>query len=68
MCRLMYIFLMLDHNSHQTLTLGQAMDAQMWRAFNLGHIESEHRGWVGAFNTSISLGSVFERLLNWDGT
>ena len=43
------------------------MDAQMWRSFNMGHVESEHRGWVGAFNTSISLGSVFERLLNWEG-
>ena len=33
----------------------------------MGHVESEHRGWVGAFNTSNSLGSVFERLLNWEG-
>ena len=24
------------------------------------------RGWVGAFNASISLGSLFERLLGWD--
>lgn len=51
----------------QTLSLAQNMDGQMWRSFNLGHVESEHRGWVGAFNTSISLGSVFERLLNWEG-
>ena len=33
-----------------------------------GHVESEPKGWVGAFNASISLSSLFERLLNWDDT
>lgn len=33
-----------------------------------GHIESEPKGWVGAFNASISLSSLFERLVNWDDT
>lgn len=51
----------------QTLSLAQNMDAQMWRSYQIGHTESEHRGWVGAFNTTISLGSVYERLLNWEG-
>lgn len=31
-----------------------------------GHVETEPKGWVGAFNASISLSSLFERLLNWD--
>jgi hypothetical protein len=31
-----------------------------------GHVEDESRGWVGAFNASISLGSLFERLLGWE--
>jgi hypothetical protein len=48
------------------LGLGQMMDSQMWRDRTQGHIELEHRGWVGAFNASISLGSLFERLLSWD--
>lgn len=48
------------------LGLGQMMDAQVWRDWNKGHVENEHRGWVGAFNASISLGSLFERLLSWD--
>lgn len=43
------------------------MDGQVWRAWDMGHVETEPRGWVGAFNTSISLGSVYERLLNWEG-
>ena len=48
------------------LGLGQMMDSQVWRDWALGHVEVEHRGWVGAFNASISLGSLFERLLSWD--
>ena len=48
------------------LGLGQMMDSQIWRDYSQGHIELEHRGWVGAFNASISLGSLFERLLSWD--
>lgn len=48
------------------LSLGQMMDPQVWRAFSEGHVEVELRGWVGAFNASISLGSLFERLLSWD--
>mmetsp|Transcript_14841 Transcript_14841/g.41321 ORF Transcript_14841/g.41321 Transcript_14841/m.41321 type:complete len:2002 (-) Transcript_14841:1881-7886(-) len=48
------------------LGLGQMMDSQIWRCWSQGHVEVEHRGWVGAFNASISLGSLFERLLSWD--
>ena len=48
------------------LSLGQLMDAQIWRDWSQGHVELEVRGWVGAFNASISLGSLFERLLSWD--
>jgi hypothetical protein len=49
-----------------SLSLAQWMDAQTWRTFSQGHVETEPRGWVGAFNASISLGSLFERLLGWD--
>jgi hypothetical protein len=48
------------------LGLGQLMDAQVWRDWTQGHVELEARGWVGAFNASISLGSLFERLLSWE--
>ncbi len=48
------------------LALGQSMDPQFWRDYSQGHVETELRGWVGAFNASISLGSLFERLLSWD--
>eukprot|EP00934_Nitzschia_sp_Nitz4_P008391 Nitzschia sp. Nitz4//scaffold194_size40385//22916//30332//NITZ4_007530-RA/size40385-processed-gene-0.16-mRNA-1//-1//CDS//3329540334//8381//frame0 len=48
------------------LSLGQLMDPQIWREYELGHVEQEVKGWVGAFNASISLGSLFERLLTWD--
>jgi hypothetical protein len=48
------------------LALGQLMDPQVWRDDSQGHVEVEVRGWVGAFNASISLGSLFERLLSWD--
>lgn len=47
------------------LSLAQLMDAQVWRHWTQGHVETESRGWVGAFNASISLGSLFERLLGW---
>jgi len=49
-----------------SLALAQWMDGLMWRTFTEGHVETEPRGWVGAFNASISLGSLFERLLCWD--
>jgi Putative zinc finger in N-recognin (UBR box) len=49
-----------------SLALGQMMDSQTWRDWSQGHVELEVRGWVGAFNASISLGSLFERLLSWD--
>lgn len=52
----------------QVLSLGQNMDGQVWRTWGQGHVERESRGWVGAFNASISLGSLFERLLSWNGT
>eukprot|EP00980_Cylindrotheca_fusiformis_P000097 scaffold19_cov114-Cylindrotheca_fusiformis.AAC.44 len=48
------------------LSLGQMMDVQVFRDWSQGHVELEVRGWVGAFNASISLGSLFERLLSWD--
>lgn len=48
------------------LSLAQFMDEITWRATSQGHVEIELRGWVGAFNASISLGSLFERLLSWD--
>ena len=47
------------------LSLAQLMDAQVWRDWSQGHVETESRGWVGAFNASISLGGLFERLLGW---
>ena len=49
-----------------TLSISQQMDPQHWRTWFQGHVEDESRGWVGAFNASISLGSLFERLLGWD--
>ena len=43
------------------------MDPQTWQTLGQGHFELEPRGWVGAFNTSsVSLVSLFERLLGWD--
>ena len=48
-----------------SLSLAQFMDPQTWRHWTQGHVETESRGWVGAFNASISLGSLFERLLGW---
>lgn len=48
-----------------SLGLAQFMDVQVWRHWAQGHVEDESRGWVGAFNASISLGSLFERLLGW---
>lgn len=47
------------------LSIAQFMDVQIWRHWAQGHVEDESRGWVGAFNASISLGSLFERLLGW---
>ena len=47
------------------LSLAQFMDPHAWRHWSLGHVETESRGWVSAFNASISLGSIFERLLGW---
>ena len=49
------------------LALGQNMDAQTWRKIEEGHVEQEPRDWVAAFNTGISIGSLYERLLQWDG-
>lgn len=50
----------------QVLSCAQFMDPQSWRHWSMGHVEEESRGWVGAFNLSISLGSLFDRLLGWD--
>jgi len=49
------------------LALGQNMDGQTWRRIEEGHVEQEPRDWVAAFNTGISIGSLYERLLQWDG-
>lgn len=48
-----------------TLTLAQNMDPQKWRPMSEGHIEIESMSWIPAFNLSISLGSLFEKLLLW---
>ena len=48
------------------LSLAQFMDCQVWRIECHGTVEYESRGWVGAFNASICLGSLFERLLSWN--
>lgn len=42
------------------------MDGQIWQPSIKDHVEREAKGWVGAFNASISLSSLFERVLNWD--
>ncbi|GKZ00839.1 hypothetical protein MPSEU_001035600 [Mayamaea pseudoterrestris] len=47
------------------LSAAQFMDSHVWRHWSQGHVENESRGWVSAFNASISLGSLFERLLGW---
>jgi hypothetical protein len=51
----------------EALTMAQYMDEQQWRKMEEGHVENEARSWIVAFNTSISLGSLSERLLHWDG-
>jgi hypothetical protein len=48
-----------------SLSAAQLMDPHVWRHWQQGHVENESRGWVSAFNASISLGSLFERLLGW---
>jgi hypothetical protein len=52
----------------EALKLAQCMDEQIWRKVEEGHVENEMRNWIFAFNASISLGSLSERLLNWNGT
>ena len=49
------------------LSICQNMNAQRWRRVEEGHVESEPKGWVGAFNADIALGSIYERVLFWDG-
>ena len=48
-----------------TLSLTQNMDLQKWRTHDEGHVRVESTSWITAFNLSISLGSLFERLLLW---
>ena len=50
----------------QTLALAQQMGGQGWRPWDKGHVETEVKGWVGDFNASISLSSLFDKVLNWD--
>lgn len=49
----------------QTLKVAQGMDKQVWRCWSMDHVDNDPRGWVGAFNCSISLGCIFERILSW---
>jgi hypothetical protein len=49
------------------LSICQNMDLQRWRRREEGHVEQEPRDWVGAFNAGIAIGSLYERLLNWEG-
>jgi hypothetical protein len=49
------------------LYICQNMDRQRWRREEEGHVEQEPRDWVGAFNADIAIGSLFERLLSWEG-
>ncbi|KAK1739980.1 E3 ubiquitin-protein ligase [Skeletonema marinoi] len=55
-----------DSRHHGRVT--QNMDGQCWKDYSQPHVERENSAWVGAFNTSISLGSLYERLLKWDDT
>lgn len=48
------------------LSICQNMDLQRWRRTEEGHVEQEPRDWVGAFNAGIAIGSLYERLLNWE--
>mmetsp|Transcript_12443 Transcript_12443/g.23345 ORF Transcript_12443/g.23345 Transcript_12443/m.23345 type:complete len:2568 (-) Transcript_12443:2177-9880(-) len=50
----------------QLLSICQNMDLQRWRRREEGHVEQEPRDWVGAFNAGIAIGSLYERLLNWE--
>lgn len=50
----------------KTMSLAQNMDGQCWKDYSQAHVERENSAWVGAFNTSISLGSLYERLLKWE--
>jgi hypothetical protein len=50
-----------------TLSLLQNMDGQRWRRSEQGHVEQEPRDWVGAFNAGIAIGSLYERILSWEG-
>lgn len=50
-----------------TLSLLQNMDGQRWRRLEEGHVETEPRDWVGAFNAGIAIGSLYERILSWEG-
>lgn len=53
----------------ECLCLSQWMDPHAWRPVTTlvdsMDMDASERGWVGAFNASISLGSLFERLLGW---
>ena len=44
----------------ESLLLGQNMDGQRWRSAKINYVKTETKGWVGAFNASISHGSLFE--------
>jgi len=50
----------------ELLSIPQGMDGQTWRTWDQGHVDIEPKGWIGAFNASISLGSLFERILVWE--
>lgn len=48
-----------------TLRHAQYMDQHVWISYDQEHVNEESRTWISAFNTSISLGGLYERLLFW---
>ena len=51
----------------KALTLCQNLDGQSWRSPAEGAMAYELKGWAGSFNMCISIGSLFEKIVNWEG-
>ena len=51
----------------KSLLLGQNMDGQRWRSAKENHVDTEPTELASAVNVSISLGSLFKPLFNWEG-
>ncbi len=49
----------------EILSLAQNMDPQIWRSMSEGHVPIEPRSWIPAFNLSINLGTLYEKMLMW---